>query len=163
MTTPTGKIDKADLTMPQRWVGLYTVVLMLLLLAFFIYHQWSKTGFLTTKFGGMEMLALYGPIILSLGAPIQRFVQGKRNPARPLEAVSDISLAVGSIWLRNNFPFEFAHLADPFPDAMRFAFTWMTDDIGRFILLLQIVIGFISGLTILVTYIRERPATPKVN
>ena len=150
------KKDEVVMTPARRWVGLYTVGLMLLLLAFFVYHLWKGTGFFTDKFGWAEMLALYGPIVVSFGPPIQRLVQGQRNPARPLEAATDISLAAGSIWLWNQFPFDFTHLADPFPAAMRFAFAWLTNDTGRFILLLQIAIGFISGLAIIVSYVREK-------
>jgi hypothetical protein len=151
------KIDQPDLTKPQRWAGLYTVVLMLLLLAFFIIHQVAGSAFFTGRFGRAEMLALYGPIILSLAPPIQRLVQGKRNPARPLEAVTDFSLALGSLWLWIHYPFDFAHVADIFRPDMRFAFSWLTNNIARFILILQVVLGFISGLATIVTYFRGRP------
>ncbi len=140
----------------QRWAGMYTVVLMLLLLAFFGYHQWKNTGFFTDKFGWVEMLALYAPILISLAPPIQRLIQGKRNAARPLEAATDLSLAIGSLWLRVVFPFNFAHLADPFPPAMRFAFAWITNDVGRWILVLQVVIGFLSSATTLATYLSTK-------
>jgi hypothetical protein len=156
-------IDKAMMTPARRWAGLYTVVLMLLLLIFFAYHQWKKTGFFTDKFGTVEMVALYAPIVISMGAPIQRAIQGRSNPARPLEAASDLSLAISSIWLWNHFPFNFAHLADPFPSAMHFAFAWITDNVGRFILLLQIVIGFISALSTIVSYLRSSgKSSPKL-
>ncbi|OGN97889.1 MAG: hypothetical protein A2Z71_07595 [Chloroflexi bacterium RBG_13_50_21] len=150
------KKDVETLSIPQRWAGLYTVILMLLLLAFFIFHQLKNTGFFTDKFGWTDMLALYGPILISLGPPIQRLIQGRRNPARPLEAATDLSLAVGSLWLKYNFPFEFAHLADPFPFAMRFAFGWITNDIARWILLLQVIIGFLSSASTITTYVRVR-------
>jgi hypothetical protein len=156
MKTPPIKYEKENLTIPQRWAGLYTTILMLLLLAFFSYHQWADTGFFTERFKRVEMLALYGPIVISLFPPIQRLIQGRRNPARPLEAVTDLSLAVGSLWLRSIFPFSFAHLADPFPPAMRGAFTWITDDTGRFILLLQIIIGFISAFATIASYFTAR-------
>jgi hypothetical protein len=144
------------LTTLQRWAGLYTDVLMLLLLAFFAYHQWKNTGFFTSKFGLAEMIALYVPILISLAPPIQRFIQGKRNPARPLEAITDLSLAIGSLLLWIIYPFDFSHLADPFPPAMRFAFTWITNDIGKWILILQVVIGFISALSTIGSYISVR-------
>jgi hypothetical protein len=156
MQPPEDKKDKDMMTTARRWGGLYTVGLMLLLLTFFVYHQWKGTGFFTDKFGSTEMLALYGPIIISMAAPIQRAVQGRSNPARPLEAISDLSLAIGSIWLWNHFPFNFAHLADPFPSAMHFAFAWITNNVGRFILLFQIVISIISSISTIMTYISER-------
>ncbi len=144
------------MTPARRWGGLYTVGLMVLLLVFFAYHQWKRTGFFTDKFGPSEMLALYAPILISMAPPIQRAIQGQTNPARPLEAASDLSLAIGSIWLWNNFPFNFVHLADPFPTAMHFAFAWLTNDVGRVILLLQIVIGSISALGTIAAYLSER-------
>jgi len=156
MTTRANKIDQPELTKPQRWAGLYTVVLMLLLLAFFIIHQVQDSGFFTGQFGRAEMLALYAPIIISLAPPIQRLVQGKRNPARPLEAVTDFSLALGSLWLWKHFPFDFTHVADIFRPDMRFAFSWLTDNIARVILLLQVVLGSISGIATIVSYFRGR-------
>jgi hypothetical protein len=144
----------------QRWAGMYTFVLMLLLLAFFAYHQWKNTGFFTDKFGWAEMFALYAPILISLGPPTQRLIQGRRNPARPLEAVTDLSLAIGSLWLWTHFPFNFVHLADPFPAAMRFAFGWITNNIGRWILILQVVIGFLSSVSTIASYFSTRKNKP---
>jgi hypothetical protein len=164
MTTPTDKIDEPDMTIQQRWTGLYKVVLLLGLLAFFVYHQMNNTGFFTDAFGWQEMVALYVPIIIAMGPPIQRFIQGKRNASRLLEAISDLSLALGSVWLWNHYPFDFSHLADPFPPAMQPYFEWINDKVGRFILLLQVVLGFISGLATMVNYVREqRTATPSGN
>jgi hypothetical protein len=157
MQPPTHEIrEKEILSLAQRWAGMYTFVLMLLLLVFFAYHQWENTGFFTDKFGWAEMLALYAPILISFGPPIQRLIQGRRNPARPLEAVTDLSLAIGSFWLWTHFPFNFAHLADPFPVAMRFAFAWITNNIGRWILLLQVIIGFLSSITTMASYLSAK-------
>ena len=151
-TNPARK-DTEILNTAQRWAGLFTDVLMLLLIVFFAYHQWKGTGFFTNKFGWVEMLALYVPILISLAPPIIRLVGGRRNPARPMEAVTDLSLAIGSLWLRIVFPFDFTHLADPFPPTMRFAFAWISNDIGKWILVLQVVIGFLSCITTLVSYL----------
>ena len=141
------------LTMPQRWAGLYTDVLMLLLLAFFIYHQRINSGFFTEAFGVLPMLALYIPIVISLAPPLQRLFQGKRNP---LEAITDLALAIGSACLLAYFPFDFSHLADPFPPEMRFAFAWITNDVGRVILILQVVIGSISALSTMYSYLKVK-------
>jgi hypothetical protein len=156
MNIHTDKNLSASMTSTQRWAGLYTVVLMLLLLAFFAYHQWQNTGFFTTRFGTIGMLALYVPIVLSLAPPVLRAIQGRRNPSRPLEAFGDLILAIGSLILRNTFPFDFTHFADPFPSTWHFAFAWLTNDVGKFILLLQIFIGFISATAIIATYVSIR-------
>lgn len=140
----------------RRWSGLYTVGLVVLLLIFFAVHQRKQTGFFTTKFGLAEMVALYLPILISLAAPILRLIYGRIDPARLVETVSDLCLAVGSIWLWHTFPFNFSHFADLFPEAIRFAFAWLNNNIGRFVLLLQIVLGFISAFSTIVSYLRER-------
>jgi hypothetical protein len=48
-----------------------------------------------------------------------------------------------------------------FPVVMRFAFAWITNNVGRWILILQVVIGLISALTTLGSYFSERRALSK--
>jgi len=149
------KVEKV-MTPARRWSGMYTVILMTLLLIFFAIHQQKQTGFFTHAFQTPEMVALYLPILVSMAAPILRVIQGRYDPARLVEGFSDLSLAIGSLWLLSSFPFNFAHLADVFPVSMHFAFAWLNNNVGRFILLLQIVIGFISALANIVSYLRDQ-------
>jgi hypothetical protein len=147
---------QGSMTPGRRWGRLYTVGMMLLLLVFFAYHQWKQTGFFTNKFGVKEMIALYLPIMLSLVPPIQRAILGRVNPARPVEACADFLLAIGSLWLWRVFPFNFTHIADIFPERMHFAFAWLTDGVGKIILILQVAVGIISALAIFASYLAER-------
>jgi hypothetical protein len=142
------KANKEILSVPQRWLELAIVPGMLLLLGFFLRHQSANTGFFTAKFGALEMVCLYGPIFLSLVAPVIRAFSGRRNPARPYEAVTRLLLALGSLWLLIVFPFNFSHLADILPSGIQFLLAWVSDDLGKVLLLLQIVIGpFSAALT----------------
>ncbi len=150
------KTASNKLSTARRWSGVYTIGLIILVLIFFALHQHRQTGFFTDKFGRAEMVALYVPIVFSLVAPILRTAQGKIDPARFLEAISDIFLALGSIWLWITFPFDFSHFADVFGSALHPAFNWINDTVGRIILGLQIAIGFLSVLTTIVGYLRER-------
>ncbi len=155
-TAQEGPKDSRELTLAQRWAGLYPIVMMLLLLAFFAYHQLTHTAFFNAQFQLPEKIALYGPILISLAAPLIRLVKGKTQPVRLLEAVTDLSLGIGAVVLWNHFPFDFSHIADVFPHNMRFAFSWINNNIGRFILILQIVVGFLSGFGHILSYMRER-------
>ncbi len=148
------------LTVSQRWAGLIIVAAMVLVFGFFAYHQWANTGFFTAGFGPLEMLCLYGPILLSLAAPIARALSARRNPARPFEAATDLSLALGSLWLFLVFPFSFSHLADPLPGAIRFVLAWITDDIAQVVLILQVIIGSISALLTIWKYLSVRRQAP---
>lgn len=138
--------DPEMLTAPQRRLGLLQDAAMLVLLSYLAYHQISNTGFFTAAFGPLEMLALYGPIVISLAAPAVRFFGARRDAGRPFDAATHLSLATGSLWLAIIFPFSFAHLADPLPVAVRFVIAWISNDIGRALLLLQVLIGTVSGL-----------------
>ena len=154
--------DPQVLSAARRWSGLSTVVLMSLLMIFFLNHQWKRTGFFTSKFGPAEMAALYLPILISVVPPILRAIYARLDPARLVEAVSDLALAMGSIYLWNTFPFNFAHLGDIFPPALHFAFAWLDNNVARVILILQIVIGILSGIASLVAYFSNRkPETVK--
>jgi len=156
------KTNKEILTPSQRWIGaIATVIAMLVLLGFFVSHQQSNTGFFTDKFGSLEMLALYVPILLAFAPPIARAMSGRHNPARPFEVIMNISMAIGSLWLVIVFPFNFAHLTDVLPDTIRFIFSWINNDIGRFVLILQVIISVIvAPLTIFTFFsVRRRAAT----
>ncbi len=143
------------LTTAQRRAGLYTVFAMLVLLGFFLYSQVTQTGFFTAAFKLPQMLALYAPIVLSIVPPIQRFIQGRRDSGLAMEAVSDFSLAIGSLVLVITFPFDFSHLTDPLPANAQFLFSWINNTIGKVILIAQVVIGTLSGIARTRDYLRK--------
>jgi hypothetical protein len=161
MSTVMKETEKELLTPAQRWLEASTVVAMLLLLAFLVYHQQANTGFFTARFGAAEMFCLYGPILLALIAPAIRAVTGRRNPARPFDAATSLSLALGSLWLLIVFPFDFSHLADALPGALRFVLAWVTNAIGRIPLILQVIIGPISAISTTWKYFSTRRQEPE--
>ena len=139
---------KRDILSPlQRWLEAAIVVGMLLLFAFLAYHQWANTGFFTSKFGVLEMICLYSPLFLALVAPLIRFWTGHRQPARPFEAADYLLLALGSLWLLIVFPFDFTHLADALPVSLRFILAWVSDDIGKLPLVIQVISGPIMAFS----------------
>jgi hypothetical protein len=146
MKTVGEKIDKEVLTTAQRWGEFISVVAMLLLCGFFAYHQVANTGFFTVKFGVVEMICLYGPILVSFVAPAVRAVSGRRNPARPFDVAMYVFLAIAALWFLMVFPFNFSHLADALPGALHFVLAWITNDIGKVCLILQVIIGPISAI-----------------
>ncbi|HVB62779.1 MAG TPA: hypothetical protein VNE61_16420 [Ktedonobacteraceae bacterium] len=156
MKTVGEKTDKEVLTTGQRFGEFVSVVATLLLCGFFVYHQVANTGFFTAKFGALEMFCLYGPILVSLAAPAVRAVTGRRNPARPLEVATNVFMAIAALWLLEVFPFNFSHLADALPGAIHFVLAWITNDIGKVLLILQIIIGSISAFLTTWKYLSMR-------
>jgi hypothetical protein len=156
MRTVVEKADKEILSRSQRWTGLLIVAGMLLLFGFLTVHQLTNTGFFTEKFGSLEMVCLYGPIAVSLIAPIVRAVGRRQNPSRPFDAATNLSLAVGSFWLWIVFPFDFAHLGDILPSMLRFVTSLITNDVGKILLVLQFIGGPISALFTILKYFSVR-------
>lgn len=163
MKTDVKQTDKETLTPAQRGGEVISVAVMLLVFSFFAAHQVTDTGFFTAKFGAMEMVCLYGPMLCSLAAPTVRAISGRRNPARPFEVVTNLFLALAALWLLVVFPFNFAHLADVLPAGMRFLLAWINNDIGRAVLILQIIVGTIWAVVTIVQFLsvrRREHATP---
>ncbi|MBL8164063.1 MAG: hypothetical protein JNJ61_18895, partial [Anaerolineae bacterium] len=137
----------------------FAVVALFLLLGFFLAHQSQNTGYFTEKFRAIEMFALYAPLMLGFAAPAVRALTGSRNVARPYEAATSLLLALGSLWLLTRFPFDYTHLPDVLPAGLRFILAWVTDDIARIVLLLQVIVGPITAVIALVTYFSRRRET----
>ncbi|MEX1248310.1 MAG: hypothetical protein WEA61_07485 [Anaerolineales bacterium] len=139
--------DREVLSLLERWLEvIFTIIAMAFVAGFFAAHQVLNTGFFTAEFGAYEMLALYGPMALSLVPPIIRASLGVRNPARPMEAIANTALAVGALWLFFVFPFDVSHLADILPGPVQFVFSWLTDGMARIVLILQVVIGVLTAI-----------------
>jgi hypothetical protein len=157
MNIEAGQPSDEVLSPAQRLIELMlSVVATTFLLSFFAYHQVAGTGFFTARFGAFEMLCFYVPIMLSLVAPMARAVSGRRNSARPLEAFASLCTMLAALWLLHVFPFSFTHLADALPGALRFLLAWVNDGIGRFALVLQVVIGAIAALAMMLVYVVTR-------
>jgi hypothetical protein len=142
----TARPNSEYLTPSQRFGEIVAIFVMLLFFSFFIYHQRANTGFFTASFGSQEMFFFYGPMLLTLLAPLTRALLGRRNPARPAEAVTNVFQTIAAIWLLGVFPYNFAHLADALPGPIHFALAWVNNDIGRFVMILQIIICPIVAL-----------------
>jgi hypothetical protein len=138
--------DKDALGLADRIAEVIPFIIMWAMFGFLYNHQRSDSGFFTAEFGAMEQFLLYGPIFASMIAPIVRAGTGYRNPARLFEAGTNLFLAVGSLHLLNVFPFEYAHLADTLPGWLEFSLAWVTNDIARIFLIIQIIIGPIIAL-----------------
>jgi hypothetical protein len=149
-------LDQERLSLPMRVGEVFLAGCMILLFGFFVVHQTQPTGFFTEKFGTLAMFWLYVPLLFGLCAPLIRAWTGHRNPARPFEAATSLFLAVGALWLLSVFPFNFAHLADALPEGLRFLLAWVTNGVGQFVLLLQIIIGVPTALLAMWRYFSFR-------
>lgn len=151
-TTPNYGGKKEILKIGQRFGEVFGVVVILLIMAFFVYNQIANTGFFTSGFGQWAMFAFYGSILLSLVLPLARAVIGARHPVRPLEAASNIFSIFAALYLLTIFPFNFAHFADALPSTVKFAFSWISNDIAKLGLMLIILGSMMSAVVNIVKY-----------
>ncbi|MCZ7542847.1 MAG: hypothetical protein M5R40_04600 [Anaerolineae bacterium] len=144
---------RADVLNSRQRVGALLIAAgMLLLAGFFVAHQATNTGFFTARFGAMEAILLYGPILLSIIDFVVQAVTGRRNPARPFEVASGLLLGLAALWFLIVFPFDFSHLADALPEGVRFLLAWVTDDIGKIPLVIQLFAGPINAFQAIRAY-----------
>lgn len=148
MNTNMQRREREILTPSQRFGEFVSILVTSLFLGFFVYHQVTHTGFFTAAFGPLEMLFFYGPMLLAMAAALTRALWGRRNPARPVEVVSNGLLAVGALWLLIVFPFSFVHLADALPPTVRFLLSWVNDAIGRIALYICLIVCPIAAIVV---------------
>lgn len=158
-STRSWRRNRERLNPGERFGEAIGVVMLLLVFGFFYRHQTAATGFFTEKFGQQEMMMLYGPILFATIPHLFRLMTGRRNRARPIEAASNLFMAVAALRLLNVFPFDFSHLGDTLPAGLQSITVWITDDVGRVLLTLQVIIGTITAILILIrfalVYVRE--------
>ena len=125
----------------ERIVGVAIVVFSILMVLYFVAHQRRSTGFFTEAFGTMEMLMLYGLLILGIISAGLEGVFGQRLYSRLFDVFGGLILAaVCTAWLLVVFPFEFAYFADVLPDSLSFLGQWISNDIARVLMVLGIII-----------------------
>lgn len=138
--------DKNILTIPDRIGEIVGIFLTLLVVSFFVYHQTTDTGFMTSEFGLVATFLFYGSFALSIVNSLAKITIGRRDTARPFELASNVFTAIAALWFLSAFPFNFAHLADPLPSFLRFILSWISNSIGWVIILLSALISIIVAV-----------------
>jgi len=125
----------------ERVVGIAIVVFSVFMVFYFAAHQIQSTGFFTETFGTLEMLLLYGLLVLGIISAGLEGVFGRRLLSRLFDVFGGLILAaVCTIWLLIVFPFEFAYFTDALPDSLRFLVQWISNDFARVLMVLGIIV-----------------------
>jgi hypothetical protein len=147
-------MGKEYMTPSQRFGEVISLIISGLIIGYFLRLWTIDAGFFTSAFGPPEQYWFFGPMILSLAAPLVRMLVGRRNPARPFEMVTDVLMALGAIWLLRVFPFDFSHLGDALPGNLPALLNWVPNWLGRVGLALQLVGGIIGAIAATVQFTR---------
>jgi hypothetical protein len=113
---------------------------------YFLAHQVMSTGFFTEKFGTLEMIMLYGPLVFWITTSTFILI-GWKNPSRDLDSFGGLFFATFAIsWNLVVFPFEFTHFADALPEFLRFLLRWISNDIAGVLMVLLIIVHLVFAV-----------------
>ena len=137
----------------ERIVGISIVVFSVLIVLYFVAHQTGATGFFTPTFGKLEMLMLYGLLILGIISAGLEGVFGQRLYSRIFDVFGGLILAaIALTWLLVVFPFDFAYFADVSPDSLSFLVQWISNDIARVLMALAIIVYLAAAVYCPIAY-----------
>jgi hypothetical protein len=146
-TGPVGRALKKDrLKLAERLGEVVGIIVIALFVLFFRENQIQNTGFFTSKFGPTESFLFYGSALFGVVTGSARALIGRRNPVRPLEVFGALLWAWASYSLLQVFPFNFSHLPDLLPDAIRFLMWWLTDEVARLLLIIGVIAGVAQAI-----------------
>ena len=137
-----GKAE-ADKGIPrgERFVGIGIVVFSVLMVLYFAALQRQSTGFYTSAFGTLEMLALYGYWAFWIISAGLEGIFGKRLYSRLFDACGGLIFStICLVWLLIVFPFEFVYFPDVLPESLQFLVQWISDNVARVLLVLGIIV-----------------------
>ena len=136
--------DREYLSPGQRFGEVIALAVLAVIIDYFWQLWQMEAGFFTAAFGPWEQFWFFGPMVVSLAAPLVRLLVGRRNPARPFEIATDVLMVIGAVWLLRVFPFDFSHIGGALPGSLPTLFAWVPKWLGRWVLVLQLVGGTIA-------------------
>jgi hypothetical protein len=102
----------------------------------FLYeNQLRGSAFFAPSFDVNAAFFFYGPLVAGTIISLTRAAYGRRNAVRPFDSLNALFLAVSAFWLLSYFPLDFTQLGGMFPSEIQFIFSWLTNEIGRLLLL----------------------------
>ncbi|HDP96477.1 MAG TPA: hypothetical protein ENN25_02155 [Euryarchaeota archaeon] len=155
-------VKKDIIPLPDKIGQVVGMVFIVIFVAFFVKHQTDSTGFFTSEFGTAEAIVFYAAALFGLVTGSAKIVFGRKNRVRPIELIGNILWIVVSVWMLVVFPFDFAHLADVLPEYLQPLLDWVSNDIGRILVVLGTIGGFIALFitSMLYIFVGKRLAEP---
>ena len=124
----------------DRFTGIIIVVISLLLIIIFVFHQTGSTGFFNSKFGSLEMVMLYGSLVAWIVTGSLDGIFGQRFLSRLFDVFGGIIfITISLVWFLVVFPFDFNFFSDVFPEFLSFLVQWISNDIAWGIILIGAV------------------------
>jgi len=128
-----------DMSPAERLGEAIALVGSAIVVAFFVIHQTRPTGFFTDDFGTAGAAVLYFMIGFGMLPPVFRLLLGRRNVARPLDALGMGTFGAGALYLLIVFPFDMSRFAQPLPHSLEFLLDWIPESLAKWVLAVGVV------------------------
>jgi hypothetical protein len=124
-----------------------------LVFGFYMAHYAWSTGFFTPAFTPLLASLFFASVLYVIVNSTVKAITPRKDVVALVELIGAALFVAVAEWLFVAFPLNFTHVADVVPSPFRFALSWLTNDIGRIIVvftLLAAVIVMIVDLAKLV-------------
>ena len=120
-----------------------TTVVTILIFGFYMAHYAWSTGFFTSGFTPLLATLFFASVLYTLVNTTAKAITPRRDVLALIELVGAILFLTVAGWIFEAFPLNFTHVVDVVPGSVQFAFSWLTNDIGRIIVALVVLAGAI--------------------
>jgi len=123
----------------ERIGELLGLVISAVFLAFIAIHQTRPTGLFTGDSVATDAALIYFVVVLGMVPTALRFLLGRRNPARPFEAIGMGAFLVVGLYFLITFPFDMSRFAQPLPRSLEFLIDWVPESLAKALLVIGVV------------------------
>ena len=113
-----------------------SIVATVVFIAFIAIHQTRPTGFFTDD---SAPALVYLVLVYGMVPPAMRLFLGRRNVARPLEAIGMAMFFAVGLYFLITFPFDMSRFAQPLPHNLEFLLEWISATLAKWVLAIGVI------------------------
>jgi hypothetical protein len=140
----------------DRWGQLVGIVFSVIFLLYFVALYTESTGYFTPEFTALGGFMFFGGMVYGTVPVLVRVATGRKNPARPFDALGSLFIALICAYMLVVFPLDFSHLGDLLPNALESLVEIITDDIAKILLAIGVFVAPVFALYNMALYIPVR-------
>lgn len=123
----------------DRFGNLIGIIGTIIVLFFFAAHSTSQTGFFTSDFGAVSSFIFFGATAWGIIPSAIRLLTGRKSPSKLPDMFGSILVFIAMLYFLANFQFDFAHVADPLPDFLKWVVQWITAEFVRAVMVIGVI------------------------
>ncbi len=127
---------REHLSVGERIGEAVSIVATVVFIAFIAIHQTRPTGFFTDD---SAPALVYLVLVYGMVPPAMRLFLGRRNVARPLEAIGMAMFFAVGLYFLITFPFDMSRFAQPLPHDLEFLLEWISATLAKWVLAIGVI------------------------